>query len=197
MKRSQIKEGMVFGVPMPNNTLAVVQLIRKDKPIFYMAGFDLVVGDSNPFEPAKLFQSKVLFLGNFFDDLIKNDHWLHLGNGPVQEVPFPNTRVLITGEWVIESWDRKKRVTMKSPEAERFPYRSNHGSILLEEALLNYHGFLDMDEYVQKHIPQIRAAFVQEIAEPVCRKGAIVDRRLNKPLRKREETRNRGQATTG
>lgn len=167
MKRSQIKEGMVFGVPMPNNTFAVVQLIRKDKPIFYMAGFDLVVSDESPFEPMKLKNAKVLFLGNFFDSQIVAEHWRFLGLAPIQQVPFPRTRVLITGQWIVESWDKTKQVVMMMPEAARFPFRSNCGDMLLQKALLNYHGFLEIDEFMSKNIPEIKAAFVAEIAEPV------------------------------
>ena len=165
MKRSQIKEGMVFGVPMPDKSHAVVQLIRKDKPIFYMAGFDLILRESEPFAPSKLEQSNILFLGNFFDGLIKNDHWLYLGSADVRQVPFPKTRVLISGEWVIESWDRNRLEVLELCDAERFPFRSDYGAMFLEEALLNHHGFLEMDEYLKKHILHIRADFVRSIAE--------------------------------
>lgn len=164
MKRSQIKEGMVFGVPMPNGKLAVVQLIKQQKPIFYMAGFDLVVSDPTSFEIPCLYAASVLFLGNFFDDMIKTDQWICLGIAPIKQVPYPITRVFIAGKWVIESWDGKKIDEMPLSEAERYPMRSNHGGVLMQEALLNYFGFLEVDDYVKKYLPEIRAEFVSSIS---------------------------------
>lgn len=108
MKRSQIQEGMVFGVSTPDDRLALVQLIKKDKPIFYMAGFDILIPNKDAFVNDCLGNAGVLFLGNFFDDMIKSDQWVYLGKAPLKNVPFPNTRVLISEKWVVESWDRKK-----------------------------------------------------------------------------------------
>ena len=165
MKRNQIKEGMVFGIPMPNGFYAIIQLIKKDKPIFYMAGFDITLDEKQAFQPSSLMTAKVLFLGNFFDAQIVSGHWKFLGSAPITKVQFPWTKVLIAGDWIVESWDGKKRIVMDQPGAERYPYRSNFGDMLLQKALLNYHGFQEMDDFMLRNIPEIDAAFVMTIAE--------------------------------
>ncbi len=165
MKRNHIKEGMVFGIPMPNGFQAVIQLIKKDKPIFYMAGFDLMVEEEETFCPATLTKANVLFLGNFFDAQIVADHWKFLGTAPVSKVPFPRTKVLISGQWILESWDGKNKEVVQQTDAERFPYRSNFGDMLLQNALLNYHGFQPVDEFMLKYLSEIDASFVSGIAD--------------------------------
>lgn len=165
MNRSQIKEGMVFGIPFPDGRFGIVQLIKRQKPIFYMAGFDLTVATPESPLLKSLDSDGILFLGNFFDDLIKTDQWIYLGSAPVaKDIPFPQTRVMIDGKWVVETWDGRCVGEMPESELSKFPLRSNHGGALMQEALLNRFGFIDADPYVSKYLPEIQANFVRSIS---------------------------------
>jgi hypothetical protein len=96
--------------------------------------------------------------------MIKTDQWVFLGIAPVPNVPFPLTRVLVEGVWHIETWDRKQVAEMSIEEAERFPLRSNHSGMLMQEALLHYFSFLVADEYMQKFLPELRLENVLSVS---------------------------------
>lgn len=164
MKKIKVRAGQIFAVKVAEDVYCFGQVMRKGGVCFYMAGFDLTVSSLDDFNQDKLNSAKVLFLGNFFDVLIKNGHWALVTEAPLRVVPYPCYRVMIDGDWVIESWDGSQKITLAEKDALRFPFRANHGAMLLEQALQNHFGYKESTPYLEKFMPEIDAEYVARIA---------------------------------
>lgn len=165
MKRSQIKAGMVFGLGLPDGRLALIQLIKKDAPIFYMVAFKHLLSAASDFTPSELSSAVPLFLGNFFDNMITTDQWVFLGTAPISDVPFPLTRILVNGTWHIEDWERKKVAEMNLEDAQRFPLRSDHSGVVMQRAILHHFSFLEVDERMRKLSNELCADYVSSVSK--------------------------------
>ena len=164
MKKVRIKEGQIFSIKLADRVYAFGQVIRKGEACYYMAAFDLTTESPAAFDLESLSSAKVLFLGSFFEGLIKNNRWTVVAEAPVRTVPYPCYRVLIAGDWIVESWDRRKKAILSKQSAEQFPFRAEHGAILLEEALQYHFGYKEIYPYLEKFMPEIDAEYVARIA---------------------------------
>ncbi len=164
MKRIKIKQGQIFALPLAPQAFAFGQILCLGGVAHYMAGFDLICESLEEFAADRFESSKVLFLGNFFDNLIKKHRWPLVSESSVRTLPLPFYRVLIEGNWTIETWDRTRQTVLPAPAAANYPFRQEHGAIFLETALQCHFGFRTPDAYEEKYLPSISASFITEIA---------------------------------
>ena len=77
---TKCKIGDVFAIPVGDHKLCYGQIVAKSDPIYYMIAFDVLCPDTMPLNIQAIVGSPNLFLGNFFDSLIKNKDWKIVGN---------------------------------------------------------------------------------------------------------------------
>ena len=131
--------GLVFAVPLAEKAFGFGQLIAWQRPIFYMAGYDLRSDSPHVNEP-EVRNSRPVFFGNFFDILIRNGRWLATMQLETPNAPFPCFKVKIADRFYVETWDRQQMREATSEECTTLQSRSNHSAIILEDALKAYFG---------------------------------------------------------
>jgi hypothetical protein len=134
-----IDPGLVFAIPLAEKTFGFGQLIAWQRPIFYMAGYDMKA-DSPDVNEHDMRKARPVLLGNFFDILIRNGRWLPIGKQETPKVPFPCFKIKIEDKFRVESWDRQQMREATSDECSTLQFRSNHSAIVLENALKAYLG---------------------------------------------------------
>jgi hypothetical protein len=134
-----IDVGLVFALPLAEKTFGFGQLLAWQRPIFYMAGFDLRSETPNVNEE-EMKSAKPVLLGNFFDALICNGHWRAIKKLETPKTPFPCFKVKIGEKFFVESWDRQRIREATLEESRTLEFRSNRGPIILENALKAYFG---------------------------------------------------------
>ena len=145
---TRIEPGLVFAIPISENLFGFGKLVAKDEPVFYMVGYDICSHTTNLTEE-KLDQAKPLFVGNFFDVLIRSERWLPVMKLPIRNLPFPCFKVRIGDKFFIESWNRTSRREATSEELSILRFRVDHGPIILENALKAQFGFAPWDTKFQ------------------------------------------------
>ena len=140
---TKCKIGDVFAIPVGDHKLCYGQIVAKSDPIYYMIAFDVLCPDTMPLNIQAIVGSPILFLGNFFDSLIKNKDWKIVGNiqPRLGEIPFPAYRVQIQGKTYAESWDGEYRRLATDEEARLLDNPANFGPVWLEDALKAHFGF--------------------------------------------------------
>jgi hypothetical protein len=165
MKNSKPKPGQVYAVPLSLNKFGLIQIIRtSERSAIFMAGFEWCAEDLGVVSQDLIASVPIIYLGNFFEALVKIGHWKLVGEFPVRLVPFPSYRILISGSWFIESWDKSSLVKVPIEVAERFPFRDEHGPKGLENALAYHFGFIELDVYLKKNLPNFAFSYVQELS---------------------------------
>jgi hypothetical protein len=134
-----LQAGLVFAIPLADKMFGFGQLLAWQRPIFYMAAYDLKAESPNVNEDDVRGATPVL-LGNFFDILIRNGRWLAVGRQEMPKVPFPCFKIKIEEKLCVESWDRELVRVATSDEWATLEFRSNHSAIVLENALKAYFG---------------------------------------------------------
>jgi hypothetical protein len=92
-----IDAGLVFAIPLAEKTFGFGQLLAWQRPIFFMAGYD-IMGESPDVNEHVIDKAKPVLLANFFDILIRNGRWPAIGKREVLKVPFPCFKVIIAGK---------------------------------------------------------------------------------------------------
>jgi hypothetical protein len=131
--------GLVFSIPLAEKTFGFGQLIAWQRPIFYMAGYDLKSESPDVNEPDMRNARPVLF-GNFFDVLIRNGRWLTIKQLETPKAPFPCFKVKIGDKFYVESWDRQQVREATFEECTILQFRTNRSAIILENALKAHFG---------------------------------------------------------
>jgi hypothetical protein len=134
-----IDPGMVFAIPLAEKTFGFGQLIAWQRPIFYMAGYD-IKADSPDVNEHDMRKATPVLLGNFFDVLIRNGRWFPIGKQEMPKVPFPCFKIKIEDNFRVESWDRQQMREATSDECSALQFRANHSAIVFENALKAYFG---------------------------------------------------------
>lgn len=133
MKR-KIDDGLVFSIRLLNGKYGFGQLVNRQKPIFYMVGYDFQ-SDVPDIDDETLRHLKPLLLGNFFDVLIRNGRWIPVRHAAPPTVPYPCFKIKIGDTFYIESWDRERKREGTEAELSQLLPRSHYGPIILENAL--------------------------------------------------------------
>src|SRR5262249_31419094 len=128
-----------FAIPLAEKTFGFGQLIAWQRPIFYMAGYDMKANSPDVNEQ-DVRKATPALLGNFFDILIRNGRWLPIGKMETPKVPFRCFKIMIENKFRVESWDRQQMREATSDECSALQFRSNHSAIVLENALKAYFG---------------------------------------------------------
>jgi hypothetical protein len=107
-----------------------------------MVAFDVVFDLGSLFDNKLIEDAHVLFVGTFFDSLIKRGDWKVLGNSEpiLSRVPFPCFKIRIGEHEYVESWDRSKRRLALQNEIELLDYRNTNGPAFLRNAVLAHFG---------------------------------------------------------
>jgi hypothetical protein len=130
----KIDVGLVFAIPVAEHMFGFGQLIAWQRPIFYMAGYDVTAESPGAIEGAMKFARPIL-LGNFFDILIRNGRWLPIKRLETPKVPFPCFKVKIGDKFYVESWHKQQKREATSEECAILQFRTNNSAIVLEDAL--------------------------------------------------------------
>jgi Immunity protein 26 len=133
-----IESGLVFAIPLAEKTFGFGQLIAWQRPIFYMAGYDMKGSSPDDMNEQDMRKARPALLGNFFDILIRNGRWLPVGKMEAPNIPFPCFKIRIEDTFRVESWDRQQTREATSDECSALQFRSNHSAIVLENALKAY-----------------------------------------------------------
>jgi hypothetical protein len=134
-----INSGLVFAIPLAEKTFGFGQLIAWQRPIFYMAGYDMNADSPDP-NGQDITRAAPALLGNFFDILIRSGRWLPIGKMETPKVPFPCFKIRTEDSFRVESWDRQQMREATSDECSALQFRSNHSAIVLENALKAHFG---------------------------------------------------------
>ncbi len=146
--KPKIEPGLIFAIRLLNGKYGFGQLIAKQRPIFYMAAFD-IQREAPVIEDSVIQQSRPVFLGNFFDVLIRNGRWVPLQQTTPLQAPRPCFKILIDGAYYVESWDRQRQRKASDAEVARLQPPSNYGPILLEYALNAFFGLSPWEAYFE------------------------------------------------
>ena len=128
------KEGLVFAMPLGNGQFGLGQIIASEPKIFFMVGFGLALPDLSV-SVDDVATAPIVAMGNFFDVLIRKGRWLPVGVMPVRGVRLPHYKVMVDGAFNVESWDRTQARLANDAELDMLQFRSNHGPIILENAV--------------------------------------------------------------
>jgi hypothetical protein len=131
--------GLVFAVPLAEKAFGFGQLIAWQRPIFYIAGYD-IRSESPYVDEREIKNSRPVLFGNFFDILIRNGRWLAIMQSETPTTPFPCFKVKIGDKFYVETWDRQQMRGATSEECATLQFRSNLSAIVLENALKAYFG---------------------------------------------------------
>jgi hypothetical protein len=134
-----IDVGLVFSIPLAEKTFGFGQLIAWQRPIFYMAGYDLK-SKSPDVNESDMRNARPVLFGNFFDVLIRNGRWLAIKQLETPKAPFPCFKVKIGEKFYVESWNRQQVREATFEECAILQFRTNRGPIILEKALKAYFG---------------------------------------------------------
>jgi hypothetical protein len=105
-----------------------------------------------------------VFLGNFFDILLKQQRWRILGSpsdGP--SIPYPCNKLLKEGVYYVESWDGRRVRLATDAELAFLHDRVNSAATVLESAL-RWHFGLGPHE---KFFDPVSAAYAKRTANLV------------------------------
>ncbi len=132
--------GNVFTVPVNEKQIGYGHVIARFEPVYYMVAYDRVSSINQSSHVREITNSPILFLGNFFDNLISMGHWKVIGNEPpeLSRIPFPTYKVQIGNQYFIETWDGAKRRLATPEEILLMDFRDSSGPICLEKALQAY-----------------------------------------------------------
>jgi hypothetical protein len=136
--------GLVFAVPLAEKAFGFGQLIAWQRPIFYMAGYDLR-SESPYVSEREIRNSRPVLFGNFFDILIRNGRWLAIMQLETPNTPLPCFKVKIGDKFCVESWDRQRMREATSEECATLQSRSNQSAIVFENALKAHFGLHPWD----------------------------------------------------
>jgi len=136
----KIEPGLLIAIPLAEKVFGFGQLIAWQKPIFYMVGYDLKA-EIPTLDEQEIIHASPIFMGNFFDVLIKNGRWLSVKKLGIPDVPFPCFKFKIGDKFYVESWDRKQKREATAEECASLQFRTNHSPIILENVLKAHFGF--------------------------------------------------------
>lgn len=133
MKR-RLQNGDVFSIPIAEDKFGYGQVIVKGS-VFYIVVFRGTSPDVGGVSDA--LGSEIELCGWTLDGLIHVGHWVVLGNFEIrrQSVPMPSYKVLINGEFFVESFDKSERRVATSNEVDFLDYRSTIAPIIFEDAI--------------------------------------------------------------
>ncbi len=131
--------GLVFAVPLAEKAFGFGQLIAWQRPIFYIAGYDLR-SESPCVDEREIGNSRQVLFGNFFDVLIRNGRWPTIMQLETPNTPFPCFKVKIGEKFYVETWDRQRIREATAEECATLQFRSNNSAIVFENALKAYFG---------------------------------------------------------
>jgi len=137
--RMSIDEGLMFSIPLSEQTFGFGQLIVWQKPIFYMVAYDLRSESRSINETQEL---RPILMGNFFDVLIRNGRWQPIRKSPVPKVVFPCFKIKIGDKFYVESWDRQRNREATPADLAILEPRTDYGPIILENALKAHFGIM-------------------------------------------------------
>ncbi|PWU12230.1 MAG: hypothetical protein C5B50_21895 [Verrucomicrobia bacterium] len=135
----EIEPGLVFAIRLLNGAYGFGQLLVRQEPIFYMAGYD-AQSQTPTLGHDTIWKAKPVLLGNFFDVLIRNGRWAPVGHSTPPVVPYPCFKIRIGDKFYVETWDRNRKREATEDELAQLQPRSNYGPIFLENALNAYFG---------------------------------------------------------
>jgi len=104
-----------------------------------MVGYD-IKSDSLAMDDCHIRKANPVFMGNFFDVLIRNGRWPTIKQLTIPNVPFPSFKIKIENKFYVETWDRQHMREATPEECTILQFRSDHGPIILENALKAYFG---------------------------------------------------------
>lgn len=134
--------GNVFVVPIDEKRVCYGHVVARFEPIYYMVAYDLTSDISRIPAIQEITNLPILFLGNFFDNLITLGRWKVIGHQPpsLSRIPFPAYKVQIGDQFFIENWNGTKRRPATPEEILLTDFRDSSGPIYLENALRAYFG---------------------------------------------------------
>ena len=136
---SKIDVGLVFAIPLAERSFGFGQLIAWQRPIFYMAGYDLR-SESPHVDEREIRNARPVLFGNFFDILIRNGHWQPIMQLDSPNAPFPCFKVKVGDRFYVETWDRRQLREATTEECASLQFRTNNSAMVLENALKAYFG---------------------------------------------------------
>lgn len=138
--RSLAQIGTVFAIPIDFETWGVGQVLAHRYPSCLMAAFETSYSSLPSVD--ELSRANVLYVGDFYDTLIRNGRWKTIGVTAVDSnsVVFPKHKVFIDGRDYVESWDCKHRRLASVEEVSILHDQIVSGPILLENALRHFFG---------------------------------------------------------
>ena len=144
--------GDIFQIPLGDDQVGFGQIVAKCNPICYMVAFDLVAHKDAPAVVEQILASPIIFLGNFFDSLIKIGEWKVIANAKpdLGKIPFPCYQVEIEGKVYVESWDAELRRPATLMEIELLDRPNNNGPAFLQDAVKAHFGKVPYDPECDK-----------------------------------------------
>lgn len=139
-------EGLVFSVPLADSVYGFGQVIKKKEPIYYMAAFD-ITKSSPEVTKSEIQNAKIIGLGNFFDILIMNGRWPHVGYMSIPDVPFPCYKYFTSGEYVVKDWEGNFLRIAADDEIRLIPNESNCSGMVFESFLKIKFGLEEYSEF--------------------------------------------------
>jgi len=134
LSRRKPPVGLVFALPLADQCYGFGQIVARQDSVYYMAGFDHI-SEKPELPPDLLPGLRPVFLGNFFDILIRNGRWISIGVQPVGEFPFPCYKVKIGDHFYIENWEGIRLRVGSARDLDRVTFRTYTSPITLEDAL--------------------------------------------------------------
>lgn len=142
MRAVKSKIGNVFGIPIADNRFCLGQIVADADPAHYMVAFDALIDSNNSFETKLIQDAQTLFVGAFFDSLIRRGDWKVLGHAEpdLTRIPFPCFKIRIGEHEYVESWDRSRRRLAEPSETQFLDRRNTNGPAFLRDAVLAHFG---------------------------------------------------------
>jgi hypothetical protein len=136
-----IKRGTVFTIPLDDDHFSYGQIIKKRFPIYYMVAYNIKT--SINIELEVVINTEILFLGNFFDALLRNGRWTVVGviEPPCERIPYPKHKVFVNGRYCVEAWDFSERRWATDEEVELLENSTSVAPIRLENAIKAHFGY--------------------------------------------------------
>lgn len=132
-------DGLIFSIPLAENTFGFGQLVAWQEPIYYMVAYDLKSGSPTIEGTQEL---RPILMGNFFDVLIRNGRWQPIRSSSAPKVVFPCFKIKIGDRFYVESWDRQRKREATQDDLTVLQFRTNYGPIILENALKAHFGII-------------------------------------------------------
>ncbi len=151
-KRTKIRKGDIFSIPINENEVGFGQIIYMEADCLFLAVFfDYKTSISEKYEITDIINSKIIFMGNTFDSLINDiNEWKIIGNSlaniekyemPLYRLGHPEREMFIV--------NYKNQIVRECTETEYYQlnFKGDFAPIYFEEGLKAYFGDSKYDVY--------------------------------------------------